>query len=63
MVYCFSCGQMLVPGVGCAACTNAVPTARPAASERELPAGRPILTLVRTFPRISSVEPPPHAAA
>jgi hypothetical protein len=63
MVYCFSCGELLVPGLGCAACRDALPAARLRAVERELPAGRPILTLVKTFPLLSSVDPPPQAAA
>ena len=64
MVYCFSCGELLVPGVSCAACRDAaLPVARLSVVERELPAGRPILTLVKTFPLLSSVDPPPQAAA
>jgi len=63
MVYCFSCGEMLVPGLGCAACRDVRPVLRAAGGEREVPPGRPVLTLVKTFPRLSLVEPPPHAAA
>jgi hypothetical protein len=63
MVYCFSCGEMLVPGLGCAACHEAPPVPRAVAVDRETPPGRPVLTLVKTFPRLSLVEPPPHAAA
>lgn len=63
MVYCFSCGAMLAPGLGCAICRGAQPLAPAAGREREVPSGRPVLTLVKTFPRLSLVEPPPHAAA
>jgi len=61
MVYCFTCGELLVPGLGCATCRDVTPL-RPAARERELPSGRPILTLVKTFPLLAVVDPPPHAA-
>jgi hypothetical protein len=62
MVYCFTCGGLLVPGLDCATCRDPRPT-RPSVRERELPAGRPILTLVKTFPLLTAVDPPPHAAA
>jgi hypothetical protein len=62
MVYCFTCGGLLVPGLDCVTCRDGCPT-RPSARERELPAGRPILTLVKTFPLLAAVDPPPHAAA
>jgi hypothetical protein len=63
MVFCFSCGELLVPGLGCAACRDVLRVIRNSATEREARPGRPILTLVQTFPRLSVVEPPPHAAA
>jgi hypothetical protein len=63
MVYCFSCGELLVPGLGCSACRDDRPPIGNPAAEREVRPGRPILTLVKTLPRLSVVEPPPHAAA
>jgi hypothetical protein len=63
MVYCFSCGELLVPGLGCSVCRDDRPPVRPPGADREAQPGRPILTLVKTLPRLSVVDPPPHAAA
>ena len=63
MVFCFSCGELLVPGLGCAACRDVLRVMRNSAAEREAQPGRPILTLVQTLPRLYAVDPPPHAAA
>jgi hypothetical protein len=63
MVFCFSCGELLVPGLGCASCRDLPPVSREPAVERASRPGRPVLTLVQTFPRLYAVDPPPHAAA
>jgi hypothetical protein len=66
MVYCFSCGSRLDPGVGasgalrCHDCRDGAAAPRREWASSEQLAG-PVLTLIKTFPARS--EPPPHAAA
>jgi hypothetical protein len=63
MVFCFSCGELLVPGVACATCRDLPAVSHGPAADRAVRPGRPVLTLVHTFPRLYTVDPPPHAAA